>query len=304
MQHLAPIALFVYNRPGHTRRTLVHLKNNQLADETRLYIFCDAPQTPADAAKVAEVREIAKQADGFKSIKIIERKDNLGLANSIIAGVTQLVNEYGKVIVFEDDLLTSPYTLNYFNQALDKYALNEKVMHIGAYMYPLKEAGTLPETFFYRAASSWGWATWDRAWKYFEPDVNTLIAQFDQPKILKFSIEGNMNFWRQIQEFKSGKNNSWAIRWYASIFLRDGLTLNPAKSLIENIGNDGSGTHSNNEDMYKVQISKHPVTQFPDKVTENEAAYQAIKHFLKHRKGSLWQRGVRYLRQVLEKSRK
>jgi GT2 family glycosyltransferase len=302
MQRLAPIALFVYNRPEHTRRTLAYLKNNQLADESRLYIFSDAPKTKADAAKVDEVRQLIKEADGFKSIKIVERKENIGLANSIIAGVSQLVNEYGKVIVFEDDLLSSPYTLSYFNEALDQYAKDDEVMHVGAYMYPLKEAGTLPETFFYRAASSWGWATWDRAWKYFEPDVNKLIVQFDTAKILRFSIEGNMNFWKQIQEFKSGKNNSWAIRWYASIFLRGGLTLNPAKSLIENIGNDGSGIHSNNEDMYKVQISKQPITQFPKQVVENEAAYHAIKHFLKHRKGSLWQRGVRYLKQVAQKA--
>lgn len=275
-----------------------------MADESRLYIFSDAPKNNADAAKVDEVRQLIKQADGFKSIKVIERKQNLGLANSIIAGVTQLVNEYGKVIVFEDDLLTSPYTLTYFNQALDRYALDEQVMHIGAYMYPLKEAADLPETFFYRAASSWGWATWARAWKYFEPDVNKLIAEFDQASILQFSIEGNMNFWKQIQEFKSGKNNSWAIRWYASIFLRNGLTLNPAKSLIENIGNDGSGIHSNNEDIYKVQISKQAVTQFPTEISEHQTAYRAIKHFLKHRKGSLWQRGIRYLKQLQQKLNK
>lgn len=301
MQHLAPIALFVYNRPEHTRRTLTYLKQNQLADETRLYIFSDAPKTKADTTKVDEVRDIIKQTEGFKSVKIIERKDNLGLANSVIAGVTQLVNQYGKVIVFEDDLLSSPYTLNYFNEALNIYAHQNKVMHIGAYMYPLKDADTLPETFFYRAATSWGWATWDRAWKYFEPDINTLISQFDQAKTLKFSIEGNMNFWKQIEEFKTGKNNSWAIRWYASIFLRGGLTLNPARSLIENIGNDGSGIHSNNEDIYKVQISKKQVTHFPTDITENEAAYRSIKQFYKTRKGTLLQRGIRYIRQLSQK---
>lgn len=300
MQNLAPIALFVYNRPEHTRRTLVYLKNNQLADESRLYIFSDAPKTKADALKVDEVRRLIRQADGFKSIKIIERKQNLGLANSVIAGVTQLVNEYGKVIVFEDDLLTSPYTLTYFNEALTRYANEEKVMHVGAYMYPLKST-SLPETFFYRAASSWGWATWDRAWKYFEPDIDKLIAQFDNKKILQFSIEGHMNFWKQIKEFKTGKNNSWAIRWYASIFLQGGLTLNPAKSLIENIGNDGSGIHSNNEDIYQVQMSKEPVKWFPQHIEEDRLAYLAIRHFLKHRKGSLWQRGVRYLRQMRQR---
>jgi GT2 family glycosyltransferase len=188
MQKLAPIALFVYNRPEHTRRTLNYLKNNLLADESRLYIFSDAAKTDADAGKVAEVRALIKDAEGFKSVKLIERKQNLGLANSIIAGVTQLVNEYEKVIVFEDDLLSSPYTLTYFNQALDRYALQDKVMHIGAYMYPLAD-NDLPETFFYRSATSWGWATWARAWQHFEPNVDKLITQFDQKKILHFSID-------------------------------------------------------------------------------------------------------------------
>jgi hypothetical protein len=298
MQHLAPIALFVYNRPEHTRRTLAYLQKNLLADESRLFVFSDAAKTEADVAKVEEVRQLINNIEGFKSIKVIERKQNLGLANSIIAGVTQLVNEYDKVIVFEDDLISSPYALTYFNEGLEKYANQEKVMHIGAYMYPIDRTG-LPQTFFYRAATSWGWATWARAWKYFEPDVDTLINQFDNRKILQFSIEGNMNFWKQVQQFKAGKNNSWAIRWYASIFLKGGLTLNPAHSLIQNIGNDGSGIHSNNEDIYQGSINKDPITHFPDQITENADAHQAIKHFLKNRKGTLLQRLLRFVRQRL-----
>ncbi|WP_295721259.1 sugar transferase [Mucilaginibacter sp.] len=296
MQKLAPIALFVYNRPDHTRRTLIHLQKNVLADESRLYIFCDAPKTEADRANVDEVRQVAKETTGFKSVKVILRDHNLGLAESIISGVTQLVYEYGKVIVFEDDLLSSPYTLQYFNEALTLYANQPKVMHIGAYMYNLKEKD-LPESFFYRAASSWGWATWAHAWDSFEPDIDKLIAQFDTLKILRFSIEGKMNFWKQIQEFKAGKNNSWAIRWYASIFLKGGLTLNPSRSLVNNIGHDGTGVHSNKENMYDVHISQQPVKKFPDLIEENEKAYHAIKHFLAHRKGSLLQRAVRFVRQ-------
>lgn len=300
MQNLSPIALFVYNRPEHTRRTLNYLKNNLLADESRLYIFSDAAKTYADAANVDEVRALIKEVEGFKTVKVIERKENLGLANSIISGVTQLVNEYEKVIVFEDDLLSSPYTLSYFNQALDRYANTDKVMHIGAYMYPLAD-NFLPQTFFYRSATSWGWATWARAWKHFEPDADKLITQFDQKKILQFSIEGNMNFWKQIQEFKQGKNNSWAIRWYASIFLQGGLTLNPAHSLIQNIGNDGSGIHSNKEDIYQVPIYKEPITEFPDVIEESAEAHLLIRHFLKNRKGTLWQRLVRFVNQQMGK---
>src|ERR1700761_3412524 len=154
MQKLAPIALFVYNRPEHTRRTIAHLQKNLLADGSRLFIFSDAPKKEADNAKVEQVRHLIKDVNGFKAVKVIERSQNMGLANSIIDGVTNLVNEYGKVIVFEDDLLSSPYTLQYFNEGLTRYANEEKVMHIGAYMYALTDK-KLPETFFYRAATSW-----------------------------------------------------------------------------------------------------------------------------------------------------
>jgi hypothetical protein len=297
MQKLAPIALFVYNRPDHTRRTISYLQKNVLADESRLFIFSDAAKTDDDKTKVEHVRQLINDISGFKSVKVIARNENLGLANSIISGVSQLVNEYGNVIVFEDDLLSSPFTLQYFNEALTRYADEEKVMHIGAYMYKLTDK-TLEQTFFFRAATSWGWATWARAWKNLEPDVDVLLKQFDKKKTDQFSIEGTMNFWKQLEGFKAGKNDSWAIRWYASIFLKGGLTLNPSTSLIQNIGNDGSGVHSNKEDMYQVQIAQKPVSQFPSEITENPQAFQAIKTFLKNRKGNLLQRAFRFAKQL------
>ena len=299
MQNFAPIALFVYNRPEHTRRTIKFLQQNLLAEESRLYIFSDAAKNPNNQSLVAEVREIIHSVEGFKHVELIERKSNLGLANSIIDGVSRLVKDYGKVIVFEDDLISSMYTLQYFNDALIRYQDEEKVMHIGAYMYPLKEEN-LPETFFYRAATSWGWATWDRAWKNFEPDIDLIISRFDQEKKHRFTIDGTMNFWKQIQEFKSGKNNSWAIRWYASIFLKGGLTLNPSKSLINNIGHDGTGIHSGMNDIYHVIINPQPIQSFPEKIEENQLVYHSIKNFLKNRKGSLWQRIIRFAKEKLK----
>ncbi|WP_374951824.1 sugar transferase [Mucilaginibacter sp.] len=297
MAHLAPIALFVYNRPDHTRRTISYLQKNELASDSRLFIFSDGERTEKDRAAVTEVRELTEAIEGFKFVKVIKRDKNLGLANSIISGVTELVNEYGKVIVFEDDLLSSPYSLRFFNDALMRYADDEQVMHIGAYMFDLADK-TLPETFFFRAAFSWGWATWARSWKHFEPDIDQLMSQFDDTKIKQFSIEGTMNFWKQMQGFKTGKNNSWAIRWYASIFLKGGQTLNPSHSLIHNIGHDGSGVHSNIENMYQVQIARKPVTQFPTMVAENPEAYRAIRQFLKNRKGTFLQRGMRFIKQL------
>lgn len=296
----APIALFVYNRPAHTLETLSYLKKNELAAQSDLYIFSDGPKTEKDAAKVAEVRKIAAEVSGFKTVTLIARERNMGLANSVISGVSELVKTHGRLIVFEDDLISSPHTLEYFNDALNRYQDQEKVMHISGYIFPLENAH-LPETFFFRAALSWGWATWARAWKNFEPDVDQLISRFDDEKIKQFSIEGTMNFWKQIQDFKAGKNNSWAIRWYASVFLTGGLTLNPSQSLIHNIGHDGSGTHSNIEHMYGVKLAGHRITHFPDNIAENQAAYEAIKHFLSRRKGSLLQRGLRLANQLIVK---
>ncbi|MEJ5961235.1 glycosyltransferase [Pedobacter immunditicola] len=300
MQNFAPIALFVYNRPQHTARTLKFLKQNSLAPESRLFIFSDGAKTAADEAKVAEVRELLKTIDGFKSVEIIERSANMGLADSIINGVSKLVTTYKQVIVFEDDLITSPHTLTYFNEGLNRYRDEDKVMHIGAYMYPLK-TNSLPETFFYRAATSWGWATWESAWQHFEPNIDTLIAQFNGQKKQAFSIDHTMNFWKQMQEFKSGKNNSWAIRWYASIFLKGGLTLNPSQSLVNNIGHDGSGIHSGINDIYNVIINPKQITEFPKEIKENAAAYTAIKDFLTTRKGSFWERLKRYARETISR---
>lgn len=295
MQHLAPIALFVYNRPEHTRRTISHLQKNLLADESRLIIFSDAAKSEKDKDLVDKTRELIKTVDGFKSIRIVERPQNMGLAESIIDGVSQLTEEYGKVIVFEDDLLTSPYTLKYFNQALKRYQEEDKVMQIGGYMFPLQDAEQLPNTFFFRATSSWGWATWKRAWDKFEPDIDKLSKRFDRQKIKDFSIDGKMNYWNQFMDFKNKKNNSWAIRWYASIFLNNGLVLYPAKSLVENIGHDGTGVHSNIEDTYQVSISREPIASYPDEIKENKIAYQAILYYFKHRKGSWLKRGKKFL---------
>ncbi|WP_316832346.1 sugar transferase [Pedobacter aquatilis] len=300
MQNLAPIALFVYNRPQHTERTLKFLQQNELAAESRLYIFSDGAKTQQDEAKVAEVRSIINKTEGFKSVKVIERLENAGLANSVIAGVTQLIKDYGRVIVFEDDLVTSPHTLTYFNEGLNYYQNEPKVMHIGAYMYPLK-AENLPQSFFYRAATSWGWATWDRAWNHFEPNIDTLLNQFDNKKKAAFAIDGTMNFWKQMMEFKNGKNNSWAIRWYASIFLKGGLTLNPSQSLVNNIGHDGTGVHSGINDIYNVIINPKPITEFPKVIEENPQVYQIVKNFLTNRKGNLWDRLKRFLIEKLNK---
>jgi GT2 family glycosyltransferase len=142
---LAPIALFVYNRPWHTRQTVEALKKNQLFDSSDLIILSDGAKDQASAQKVEEVRQYLRTISGFKSVKIIERDCNIGLAQSIISGVTQVINEYGRVIVMEDDLVTSPFFLRYMNDALECYENEDKVISIHGYCYPIS---VLPETFF------------------------------------------------------------------------------------------------------------------------------------------------------------
>lgn len=295
MQHLAPIALFVYNRPEHTRRTLSFLKKNLLADESRLFIYSDAPKSENEREAVENTRSLINNTEGFKSIHIIEREMHFGLARSVVDGVTRLAKDYGKVIVFEDDLLSSPFTLKYFNDALKLYSTEDRVMQIGAYMFPIDPKG-LPQTFFSRTTSSWGWATWQRAWGKYEADADVLFRKFDKAKIDRFSYGGRMNYWKQLLDFRQGKNDSWAIRWNASVFLNNGLVLYPSQSLIDNIGHDGSGVHSIIEDTYKVSISQSPISVFPKTIKEDTKGAVALLTFFKRRKGSWFKRADKFLR--------
>jgi len=285
----------VYNRGEHTKRTLQALEKNRLAEDTDLYVFSDGPKQPRDAEDVAKVRAVVRQAWKFRRISIVERDRNWGLAGNIMDGVTKIVNEHGTVIVLEDDLETSPYALTYFNDALRRYADADRVMEISGYMYPVKSPERLPDSFFFRVANSWGWATWKRAWVHFNPDIEQLTKNFSREDVARFSVGRSENFWRQVKLFKAGKIDSWAIRWYLSVFNENGLVLYPRDSMVQNIGTDGSGTHfSQREDVYRVRLATAAVEYFPSEIEENPEAYEAIRYFYAHRKGSLFRRLVRY----------
>lgn len=301
MRNLAPILIFTYNRPQHTRRMLQALESADLAKDSDVYIYSDGAKNANSIEAVNKVRAIIAEPWQFKNIKIIERERNLGLAQNVISGVTEVIAKYGKVIVLEDDLQISKVGLRYFNNALDVYEKEEKVMEISGYMYPVKEAAKLPDTFFFRVANSWGWATWERAWKKYNPNIDELIADFDKEKIKRFSIDHTENFWKQVKEYKAGKINSWAIRWYLTLFNNNGLALYPRQSMIQNMGTDGSGTHSDADTMYHVELATQAVTYFPQEIEENKDAYEAIKYFYKHRKGSLLARAIRYAKKQWNK---
>lgn len=242
MSLLAPIVLFTYNRPEHTRLTLEALVKNELASDSDLIIYSDGPKDDAGAGKVQAVRNYLHTVNGFKSITIKEEEKNCGLANSIIAGVTEVVNKYGRIIVLEDDMVTSPYFLRYMNDALEIYQNEEKVISIHGYMYPVK--AQLPETFFLRGADCWGWATWKRGWDLFEADGKKLQAELKSRKLFfAFNMNGSFPFADMLEGQIQGRNDSWAIRWHASAFLKNKLTLYPGSSLLLNTGNDQSGSN-------------------------------------------------------------
>lgn len=251
---LAPIILFVYNRPKHAKQTVEALQKNELANESELFIYSDAPKNENTVEKVKEVREYIKTIDGFKSVTIIEREQNWGLANSIIDGVTEIINKYGKTIVLEDDLVTSPYFLKFMNEALSMYENENNIVCIHGYMYPING---LPETFFIKGADCWGWATWKEKWSIFEKDGQKLLDELGKKNLQKEAdFNDAIGYSQMLKDQIKGKNNSWAVRWYMSAFLKGMLTLYPGVSYVRNIGNDESGTHCRATDVFDVVLNQ------------------------------------------------
>jgi hypothetical protein len=279
----------VYNRPWHTRQTVEALQQNELASESDLIIFSDAPKKPEAAEAVREVREYIRTITGFRSVSIVERDKNWGLANSIIDGVTRLCNEYGRVIVLEDDLVTSPYFLNFMNTALDTYQDDEKVMHISGYMFPIDNTD-MPETFFLRTASCWGWATWSRAWQHFEKNPKKLLGEYTKQTINRFNMDGSYNFWVQVEQNERGLIDTWAVFWYASVFQKGGLCLHPKFSMVSNIGHDDTGLHCGKTDTFDVQLASKPITYFERNLVEDALALNRTKTFFSPAKPTFFSR--------------
>ena len=296
---LAPIVLFVYNRPYHTKQTIEALQKNELASESELFIYSDAPKNENAVVMVNEVREYIKSVDGFKRVTITEREKNWGLTNSIIDGVTKIVNEYGKIIVLEDDLVTSPYFLKFMNEALEFYESEEKVWHVSGWNYPIETDG-LDDVFLWRLMNCWGWATWADRWKHYEKDVDKTIQEFSKDDIKKFNIDGVENFFGQVLSNKEGKINTWAIFWYTTIFKQNGLCLNPTQTFVENIGNDSSGTHCGETEIFKNKLSINKNIKFQTIIDENKLAIDKLKIFYNKSKKTLFERVVNKIKRTVQ----
>ncbi len=268
MMNCAPIVLFVYNRPDHTRRTVEALLRNDLASASELYIFADGPKanaSPDQLDKIRQVREYLPTIRGFKTVHITLSEQNKGLANSIVYGVTTIVNQYGRVIVVEDDIVTSTHFLRYLNESLDLYERDDDVICINSFCM-IKDAPIKEHTYFLYGADCQGWATWKRGWDLLNLDAKELQGVLRNDKKLQklFTYNDSCPYMDMLQYKIDGKIDSWAICWYASAVTHKKLCLYPTKSLLQNIGYDDSGTHTQNSDAYEASImADESTTEFP-----------------------------------------
>jgi hypothetical protein len=275
------VALFVYNRPTHTANTLAALAKNPEAANTPLVIFSDGARDSTHVASVTAVRTLLANVRGFKDVRIVCHEGNLGLSQSIIQGVSEVINAHGRVIVLEDDLVTSPHFLRYMNQALAFYENDDRVISIHGYVYPTNRR--LPETFFLRGADCWGWGTWRRGWDLFEPNATSLVHEIRNRGLRKrFDHNNSYPFFKMLRNQAAGKTDSWAIRWHASAFSKGKLTLYPGRSLVRNIGIDRSGTNVRvATNAFDVSLSQTPVVVEPIPVAESAVAEEAFETFFR-----------------------
>lgn len=299
VRQVAPVLLFAYNRPEHLRRCVESLQANLLSAESDLFVFSDAPKTEEDEEGVNQVRAFIKGIKGFHKVSVVERDTNWGLARNIIDGVTTIVERYGRVIVVEDDLVLAPFFLQFMNEALQVYEDEPRVGHVQACDFT--QDPSLPDTFLIKWTGSWGWATWQRAWKHFNPDGASLLRQLEERRLTRtFDFNGKYGFTRMLRRQVEGKNNSWAIRWNASLFLKGILSLNVGRSLVSNQGFDGTGTNCGGGGLYASNLHMQPLeVSRISPIEENILARKAFEHYYA-RTNSFWAKARRRLIRTLK----
>jgi len=255
MQELAPIILFVYNRPWHTKKTIEALKNNELAGESDLFIFADNTVDDKNKESVDSVRSYVKTIDGFKTVNIVGRETNFGLAKNVISGVTEVIDRYSKVIVLEDDIVCARTYLSYMNKLLSYYQYNKKIYSVTAYTYPIKiPVNYKYDVYFSPRASSWGWGTWKDRWETVDWEVKDYVNFIKNPKRIKSFNAGGDDLTKMLKEQMNGKIDSWSIIWSYAHFKNNSYCVFPTKSRLKNIGADRSGIHTNKTKKFDVEL--------------------------------------------------
>lgn len=283
-RQVAPVILFTYNRPEHTKNTIEALAKNELAEQTALYVFSDAAKKEQDAEKVTQIRAyVEKDVTGFEKVTLIARAENYGLAKNVIEGVTEIVNRYGKVIVLEDDLVTNPYFLRFMNDGLERYQNEKKVTGVTGYSFLDDRTDYDKQSYLCGlTGTSWSWATWADRWAAFDTDAKgweRLVTDAAYRK--KFNYDNTYNFYQILKaQQQDAKTNSWAIRWYYTTFLQEGLILAPTRSLVSNDGWDGSGVHCGDNaapTALHALPTKTAITEFPEEIVEYPEVRRRLK---------------------------
>jgi len=282
--NLAPVVLFVYNRPWHVRQTLESLAANYLAEESELIVFADGPKVYAseeEMFRIKEVREIVKGKKWCKTTELIESEINKGLTESIISGVTKIINNHGKIIVLEDDLILSKFFIRFINEALVFFNNEKNVMHISGHSFPLK--GIKKDIYFLNYVSPHGWGTWKDRWSFFENDANVLLNRLNTLpdfNLVNFNCGFGNEFYSQLTKNVNKELNTWAVKWHTSIFLKGGVSLFPKQSLIDNTGFDSSGTNSGNSKPYFSEVNNQKMPEISSIPIEiNKVALKSFKKY-------------------------
>lgn len=265
------------------------LLENAEAATTPLLVYCDGARRPDDFGAVAAVRDYVESIRGFASITRVYRPENLGLARSVVDAVTWTLKAHDRVIVLEDDLVVSRHFLRFMNEGLASYAEDQRVASIHGYCFPSDQR--LPQSFFLRGADCWGWATWRRAWQVWQPDGAALLRELRERGLThNFDLDGAFPYTRMLREQIAGRNDSWAIRWHAACYLADMLTLYPGRSLVHNIGNDASGTHSGASTDFDQAVAVEPIPVERIELKESAVGRAAFQRFYRKRRRRTLQR--------------
>lgn len=293
----SPIAVFAFNRPDHLQRTLTALATNHLASESAVTIFCDGPRNLSEERKTSAVREVAYAAQGFSSVEVIARTPNSGCAISIIAGLEYMFARHERLIVIEDDILTSPHTLRFLNNCLDKYESYATVFNIAAWSPPPHlmpiDASYPYDAYFIPRFNCWGWATWKNRWKKVDWSVADYATFAATPTLQQALNAGGTDMSPMLAAQMSGKINTWDIRMDYSRFKQGCVGINPVISYTTNIGCDGTGTHYTGETDTRlnndIQLALADPC-LPDHIFLDKAIISAYQRV--HNIPQLWKRAV------------
>ena len=298
----APIAVFAYNRPDHLQRTLQSLVACDGADAAPITVFIDGPKNPAGSEATEQVRQVASTIlGGGADIRVADT--NKGLSKSIVGGVGELVDRHGSVIVVEDDLALAPSFLTYMNAALERYKSDENVYQISGHMFDVPEFADRKEALFLPFTTTWGWATWSRAWKAYDGEAaGWERLRQDSALRRRFDLDGAYPYTWLMERQQRGQSDSWGIRWYWSVFQRDGMCLFPPVSLVNNTGQDGSGTHGGGVVAdFKAKNLQAPseIPHLPDEMAVKERDHASVKNAVWTQNGAWKGWAVSRLRQAI-----